>query len=61
MKKIIQELRQILNNYEKELSRLKHQYVIDTGNKEQVIQSLTSLLNDRCEGNRTDFQPDLMN
>jgi uncharacterized membrane protein YhiD involved in acid resistance len=61
MKKIIQELRQILNNYEKELARLKHQYVIDTSNKEQVIKSLTSLLNDRCEKPQGDLQLDLMN
>ena len=45
MKKIIQELRQILNNYEKELSRIKQQYIIETTNKEQVIQSLKNLLN----------------
>jgi hypothetical protein len=46
MKKIIQELRQILNNYEKELNRLKQQHNIELANKEQVLQSLTSLLSD---------------
>jgi uncharacterized membrane protein YhiD involved in acid resistance len=46
LKQIIQELRQILNHYEKEAVRINQQYNIELANKEQVIQSLTSLLND---------------
>ena len=46
LKQIIQELRQILNHYEKEAVRMNQQYNIELANKEQVIQSLTSLLND---------------
>ena len=61
MKKIIQELRQILNNYEKELNRLKQQHNVELANKEQVIQSLTSLLSDTVGEKPQIHQPvDLM-
>ena len=62
MKKIIHELRQILNHYEKELSRLRNQHTIELANKEQVIQSLTSLLSDtQGEKIETERQLDFMN
>jgi hypothetical protein len=62
MKKIIHELRQILNNYEKEMGRLKHQYNIELANKEGVIVSLTSLLSDTsCEKIQLEAHVDLMN
>jgi len=44
MKTIIQELRQILNNYEKEINRLKQQHQIEVMNKNQSIESLTEAL-----------------
>ena len=55
LKQIIQELRQILNHYEKDINKIKHQYNIELANKEQVIQTLTSLLSD------TSCEKDLMN
>ena len=62
LKQIIQELRQILNHYEKEAVRLNHQYNIELANKEQVIQSLTSLLSDTSgEKLETDRPVDFMN
>ena len=62
LKQIIQELRQILNHYEKEAVRLNHQYNIELANKEQVIQSLTSLLSDTSgEKLETERPVDFMN
>lgn len=62
LKQIIQELRQILNHYEKEAVRLNHQYNIELANKEQVIQSLTSLLSDTSgEKVETERPVDFMN
>jgi hypothetical protein len=62
LKQIIQELRQILNHYEKETVRINQQYNIELANKEQVIQSLTSLLNDTSgEKIEEDRQIDFMN
>ena len=62
LKQIIQELRQILNHYEKEAVRLNQQYNIELANKEQVIQSLTSLLNDTSgEKIEEERQIDFMN
>jgi hypothetical protein len=62
LKQIIQELRQILNHYEKEAVRMNQQYNIELANKEQVIQSLTSLLNDTSgEKIEEDRQIDFMN
>jgi predicted RNase H-like nuclease (RuvC/YqgF family) len=62
LKQIIQELRQILNHYEKEAVRLNHQYNIELANKEQVIQSLTSLLSDTSgEKLETERSVDFMN
>jgi predicted RNase H-like nuclease (RuvC/YqgF family) len=55
LKQIIQELRQILNHYEKDINKIKQQYNIELANKEQVIQTLTSLLSD------TSCEKDLMN
>ena len=61
MKKIIQELRQILNNYEKEIGRIKQQHIIELANKEQVINSLTSLISDTsCEKIHPEPHVDLM-
>jgi hypothetical protein len=61
LKQIIQELRQILNHYEKEAVRLNNQYNIELANKEQVIQSLTSLLSDTSgEKIETERQIDFM-
>jgi len=62
LKQIIQELRQILNHYEKEAVRMNQQYNIELANKEQVIQSLTSLLNDTSgEKIEEERQIDFMN
>jgi predicted RNase H-like nuclease (RuvC/YqgF family) len=62
MKKIIHELRQILNNYEKEMNRLKQQYIVELSNKEQVIKSLTSLISDTsCERIEVERHVDLLN
>jgi len=62
LKQIIQELRQILNHYEKEAVRLNQQYNIELANKEQVIQSLTSLLSDTSgEKMESERQIDFMN
>ena len=62
LKQIIQELRQILNHYEKDAVRLNHQYNIELANKEQVIQSLTSLLSDTSgEKLETERPVDFMN
>ena len=61
LKQIIHELRQILNHYEKENSNLKRQHNIELANKEQVIQSLTSLLSDTTnEKPETERQLDYM-
>lgn len=62
LKQIIRELRQIINHYEKETVRLNHQYNIELANKEQVIQSLTSLLSDTSgEKLETERLVDFMN
>jgi len=61
MKKIIQELRHILNHYEKETAKLKQQYTIDITNKEQVIQSLTSLLSETSNEKVQSQVVDLLN
>jgi len=62
LKQIIQELRQILNHYEKEAVRMNQQYNIELANKEQVIQSLTSLLSDTSgEKLETERSVDFMN
>lgn len=62
LKQIIRELRQIINHYEKETVRLNHQYNIELANKEQVIQSLTSLLSDTSgEKLETERPVDFMN
>lgn len=62
LKQIIQELRQILNHYEKEAVRMNQQYNVELANKEQVIQSLTSLLSDTSgEKIETDRSVDFMN
>ena len=61
MKKIIQELRHILSHYEKETARLKQQYTIDISNKEQVIQSLTSLIGESSNDNIQRQSVDFMN
>lgn len=62
LKQIIRELRQIINHYEKEAVRLNHQYNIELANKEQVIQSLTSLLSDTSgEKLETERPVDFMN
>lgn len=61
MKKIIQELRHILSHYEKEMARLKQQYTIEITNKEQVIQSLTSLIGETTNDNIQSRAVDFMN
>jgi uncharacterized protein YeaO (DUF488 family) len=61
MKKIIQELRHILSHYEKETARLKQQYTIEITNKEQVIQSLTSLLSETSSEKVQSHVVDLLN
>ena len=61
MKKIIQELRHILSHYEKETAKLKQQYTIDISNKEQVIQSLTSLIGETTNDNIQLRAVDFMN
>jgi predicted RNase H-like nuclease (RuvC/YqgF family) len=62
LKQIIQELREILNRYETNIARINHQHNIELANKEQVIQSLTSLLSEMPgEKMETDRQLDFMN
>jgi len=59
LKRLVNELRQILFQNEKELMRVKQQYEIELSNKQQTLDCLTQLLSETNEKSIT--IPDFMN
>jgi hypothetical protein len=60
MKKIIHELRSVLDKYEKELSRVKTQMQTEISNRDHIIATMSNLLNDTStDDGRSEI--DLMN